>query len=144
MGHQFGRERAGKRVEEQRQAGHNAHLRQTEVASPISGDGLTRAQRSMLMAQQTIGNQAVLRRLAVQRQDDDGGAPGDIGGGGDSQSLSAGGSNVTVDASGVTITGGIVNIDAPMVRAAGVLQSDTLITNSVVSSSYTPGAGNIW
>jgi hypothetical protein len=32
---------------------------------------------------------------------------------------------------------------APFVRVAGVLQADTLITNSVVSSSYTPGAGNV-
>lgn len=31
---------------------------------------------------------------------------------------------------------------APFVRVAGVLQADTLITNSVISSSYTPGAGN--
>jgi hypothetical protein len=25
-----------------------------------------------------------------------------------------------------------------------VVKCDTLITNSVISSSYTPGAGNIW
>ena len=32
---------------------------------------------------------------------------------------------------------------APFVRVAGVLQADTLITNSVISSSYTPGVGNV-
>ena len=37
-----------------------------------------------------------------------------------------------------------VTVDAGMSRFSGVVQCDTLITNSVVSSSYTPGAGNIW
>jgi len=32
---------------------------------------------------------------------------------------------------------------APVVRISGVLQAGTLITNSVISSSYTPGAGNV-
>jgi hypothetical protein len=27
---------------------------------------------------------------------------------------------------------------------SGVVQAQTVITNSVVSASYTPGAGNIW
>jgi hypothetical protein len=27
---------------------------------------------------------------------------------------------------------------------SGVVQADTVISNSVVSASYTPGAGNIW
>jgi hypothetical protein len=30
-----------------------------------------------------------------------------------------------------------------MAKFAGVVQCDTLITNSVVASSYTPGAGNL-
>lgn len=51
---------------------------------------------------------------------------------------------VSVSASHVTVTAGIVTIDAGMTRAAGVVQCDTLITNAVVSASYTPGAGNIW
>ncbi|MEX2494283.1 MAG: hypothetical protein WD425_21295 [Nitrospirales bacterium] len=54
-------------------------------------------------------------------------------------------------ASTVTIQGSMVNINASAVRAqaatskfSGLVQADTVITNSVVSSSYTPGAGNIW
>lgn len=37
-----------------------------------------------------------------------------------------------------------VTIDAPMATFSGVVRCDTLIAQSVVSASYTPGAGNIW
>lgn len=42
------------------------------------------------------------------------------------------------------VTAGMVTVDAAMSRFSGVVQADTVITNSVVSASYTPGAGNIW
>ena len=42
------------------------------------------------------------------------------------------------------MSAGMVTVDAGMSKFSGVVQCDTLITNSVVSSSYTPGAGNIW
>jgi uncharacterized protein involved in type VI secretion and phage assembly len=51
---------------------------------------------------------------------------------------------VTVQASTVEIQAGMVKVDAGMSKFSGVVQADTVITNSVVSSSYTPGAGNIW
>jgi uncharacterized protein involved in type VI secretion and phage assembly len=51
---------------------------------------------------------------------------------------------VTVEASTVEVTAGSVTVNAGMSRFSGVVQADTVITNSVVSSSYTPGAGNIW
>jgi phage baseplate assembly protein gpV len=35
-------------------------------------------------------------------------------------------------------------VSAGMSRFSGVVQADTVITNSVVASSYTPGAGNVW
>lgn len=44
----------------------------------------------------------------------------------------------------VEVTASTVNVHAPMVMCDGVVQCQTLITNSVVSPSYTPGAGNIW
>ena len=44
----------------------------------------------------------------------------------------------------VEVTASSVNIHAPMVMCDGVVQCQTLITTSVVSASYTPGAGNIW
>ncbi|WHO39158.1 phage baseplate assembly protein V [Sphingobium sp. AP49] len=42
------------------------------------------------------------------------------------------------------VTAGMVQVDAPLSRFSGVVQADTVITNSVISASYTPGAGNIW
>lgn len=51
---------------------------------------------------------------------------------------------VTVNASMVEITASQVTVNAGMSRFSGVVQADTVITNSVVSASYTPGAGNIW
>jgi uncharacterized protein involved in type VI secretion and phage assembly len=51
---------------------------------------------------------------------------------------------VTVNASSVDVSAGTVNVNAAMSKFSGVVKADTVITNSVVSSSYTPGAGNIW
>jgi uncharacterized protein involved in type VI secretion and phage assembly len=51
---------------------------------------------------------------------------------------------VKVNASTVEVSAGMVKVDAGMSKFSGVVQCDTLISNSVVSSSYTPGAGNIW
>jgi hypothetical protein len=38
----------------------------------------------------------------------------------------------------------VLDDKAGMSKFSGVVQCDTLVTNSVVASSYTPGAGNIW
>jgi uncharacterized protein involved in type VI secretion and phage assembly len=51
---------------------------------------------------------------------------------------------VTVNASQVEISAGMVTVNAAMSKFSGVVQADTVISNSVVSASYTPGAGNIW
>jgi len=51
---------------------------------------------------------------------------------------------VTVNAGQVAVSAGIVTVDAGMSKFSGVVQADTVIANSVVSASYTPGAGNIW
>ena len=53
-------------------------------------------------------------------------------------------STVTVQASQVKVSAPMVTVDAGMAKFSGVVKCDTLITNAVVSSSYTPGAGNIW
>jgi phage baseplate assembly protein V len=63
----------------------------------------------------------------------------------------ANGNAVQLEASGVTVTAAAkvkviaptVEIDASTARFAGVVQCETLITNSVVASSYTPGVGNV-
>jgi uncharacterized protein involved in type VI secretion and phage assembly len=51
---------------------------------------------------------------------------------------------VTVTASQVAVSAGMVQVDAGMSKFSGVVQADTVIANSVISASYTPGAGNIW
>jgi uncharacterized protein involved in type VI secretion and phage assembly len=51
---------------------------------------------------------------------------------------------VTVNAATVEVSAGMVTVNAGMSRFSGVVQCDTLISNAVVSTSYTPGAGNIW
>jgi len=51
---------------------------------------------------------------------------------------------VTISASLVEISAGSVTVNAGMSRFNGVVQADTVISTSVISSSYTPGAGNIW
>ena len=53
-------------------------------------------------------------------------------------------SKVTVNASTMEISAGMPTVNAEMSKFSGVVQADTVITNSIVSSSYTPGAGNIW
>jgi len=73
--------------------------------------------------------------------------------------ISGQGSRIRIDASGITIqsaakleidattvklNAGMLEVDAAMSKFSGVVQCDTLVTNSVVASSYTPGAGNIW
>lgn len=51
---------------------------------------------------------------------------------------------VTINGSLVEISAGTLMVNAGMSRFSGVVQADTVISNSVVSASYTPGAGNIW
>jgi uncharacterized protein involved in type VI secretion and phage assembly len=73
--------------------------------------------------------------------------------------LDANGNSVTLDTSGISVTAaakvsvsagsvevsaGMVSVNAGMSKFSGVVQADTVITNAVVSASYTPGAGNIW
>lgn len=52
--------------------------------------------------------------------------------------------NVKVKATQVQISAAMVTVDAGITKFSGVVQADTVITNSVISASYTPGAGNIW
>jgi phage baseplate assembly protein gpV len=51
---------------------------------------------------------------------------------------------VVIAASQVEISAGMVTVDAGMAKFSGIIQTDTLIANSVVSASYSPGKGNIW
>jgi uncharacterized protein involved in type VI secretion and phage assembly len=50
---------------------------------------------------------------------------------------------LTVDAAQVSLRAGEVGVETGMAKFSGVVKTDTLIANSVVGSSYTPGAGNV-
>jgi len=52
--------------------------------------------------------------------------------------------NVKVTAAKVDVSAGMVNVDTAMAKFSGVVKCETLISTAVISSSYTPGAGNIW
>jgi uncharacterized protein involved in type VI secretion and phage assembly len=51
---------------------------------------------------------------------------------------------VTINASMVEVSASMVTVNAAMSKFSGIVQADTVISNSVISASYTPGAGNIW
>jgi uncharacterized protein involved in type VI secretion and phage assembly len=49
-----------------------------------------------------------------------------------------------VNSTAVTVNAATLLVDAPMATFTGVVACETMIATSVVSASYTPGAGNIW
>lgn len=51
---------------------------------------------------------------------------------------------VSIKASFIEMEAGMVTVKAGMSCFNGILQADTVITPSIIASSYTPGAGNIW
>lgn len=51
---------------------------------------------------------------------------------------------VTINASTAEISAGMLTVNAGLSKFSGVVKADTVISNSIVSASYTPGAGNIW
>ena len=90
--------------------------------------------------------------------------PGGVSGtltdtGGGQIELKAAGTTVTIDTKGVTVqtpakvsvqasqvqvTAGQVTVDAAIADFSGIVKCQTLIATTVISSVYTPGAGNIW
>jgi uncharacterized protein involved in type VI secretion and phage assembly len=58
--------------------------------------------------------------------------------------LEASGAVTILANSTLDITASAVNVTAPTATFSGLVQCQTLVTSSVVSPSYTPGAGNIW
>lgn len=54
-------------------------------------------------------------------------------------------SGVTLQASGtLDLRGALIRAQSPRFVASGTVESSQLVTDTVVASSYTPGAGNIW
>lgn len=79
--------------------------------------------------------------------------------GGGKVEIKAAGSTVTIDASGVSVqtggtvkvqasqvevSAGMVKVDAAMSKFSGMVQCDVLQATTVIGSTYTPGAGNVW
>jgi uncharacterized protein involved in type VI secretion and phage assembly len=54
------------------------------------------------------------------------------------------GMEVKITCATVKVEAGYVEVNAPIVKCSGVLKCETLVATSVISASYTPGAGNIW
>jgi len=51
---------------------------------------------------------------------------------------------LSINAGTIDITANMVTVNSGMSKFSGVVQADTKITNSIISASYSPGAGNIW
>lgn len=70
--------------------------------------------------------------------------------GGDSIQLQGGGiqiragGKISLACSEIEIDAATITVNAGMAKFSGVVQADTLIANTVVASTYSPGAGNLW
>jgi uncharacterized protein involved in type VI secretion and phage assembly len=53
-------------------------------------------------------------------------------------------SSVTVNASRVEVTASMITVNASMTTFSGIVECDVLQATTVVASTYTPGAGNVW
>jgi hypothetical protein len=51
---------------------------------------------------------------------------------------------ITLNASQLEINSSMITVNAGMANFSGVVKCDTLVSNSVISASYTPGADNVW
>jgi uncharacterized protein involved in type VI secretion and phage assembly len=51
---------------------------------------------------------------------------------------------LSITASMVDVSASMVSVSSGMSTFSGTVQANTVITPSIVASSYTPGAGNIW
>lgn len=98
----------------------------------------TSRQAQVLQLQRQRGNAYVRRMLDVQRQDE--GAPADAAA---PAKISSGGAEVTVEGGVAKISAPMLTVDAAMANFSGIIRSNTLQTDSVIASSYTPGAGNL-
>lgn len=51
---------------------------------------------------------------------------------------------LSISASTIDISASMITANVPMSTFSGVVKVDTLLATTVVSSAYTPGAGNVW
>lgn len=50
----------------------------------------------------------------------------------------------SVASSTAKISTAMLTVDSGMSQFSGVVKADTVITNTIVAATYTPGAGNLW
>ena len=124
----------------------------TTAADPRLADGSSSTHADLLRVQRTAGNAALASLVApaVQRvvnldeMSTEVGAAPEAGAG---EPAAAGASGPAADTGGEadhTITAGHIGLNAPMVEAPGIIRAQTVIADSIVATSYTPGAGNVW
>lgn len=80
---------------------------------------------------------------------DAGGGKIELKNGGSRLTMTSGGVKIStgtfeVQASTIKLTAPTFNVDTPLAMFSDMIFCDTLISTSVVSLNYTPGAGNIW
>jgi hypothetical protein len=51
---------------------------------------------------------------------------------------------VSLVCSEIEIDASTIAVNAGTAKFSGVVQADTLVANSVIASTYSPGAGNVW
>ena len=57
--------------------------------------------------------------------------------------ISSPGCMIEINGASITLSGAQVTVDA-MILSARMIRCDTIIANTVIGASYTPGAGNVW
>ncbi len=113
---------------------------------PMKGAGNLR-RAAVLQMQRQQGNGFVQRFLvnrggdSVQRLPDIQTQEEDTSG--TSTEISDGSASVKTQGGIVKASGSIIELDAPMISTSGVIRAGSIVVDSVVASSYTPGAGNI-
>jgi uncharacterized protein involved in type VI secretion and phage assembly len=106
----------------------------SEAPPPTAGDVVLRTRGGHRLVLSDSGNEVTLSHSGGSTVKLD--ATGEI-------ELSAS-STIRLTGSKVEVRAGSIELEAGMAETRGVLKCDTLVANSVVASSYTPGAGNIW
>lgn len=52
--------------------------------------------------------------------------------------------SVSIQCGTVNISASTITVDCDMTKFSGAVQADTVIANTVIAASYSPGAGNVW
>lgn len=59
-------------------------------------------------------------------------------------SMSLKSASITLDGAEVTIKGGPLTVESPIADFSGVINGPVGVLSSIIATTYTPGAGNVW